>query len=202
MKKIALATVIVFLIASCGVRDQKKKPESEVLAQTQIEPEECNPKKYQLCDSLRNYFTIENEEVRIKLHIPVTSDSLQLVAIKNMPNKNINAIMVHLKGGVNCTPVEPIIDFIEIDTVIHFSNSDLTRLQGDNKLLIYIYNNQDELQSTKIDGIGSYEDALRKIREESLCNDRVETSAALRDTLIIFQPKEQDGDVIGGNQKK
>lgn len=57
----------------------------------------------------------------------------------------------------------------------------------------YIYNDQSGNVITDIQGINKYRLAMDKIRQENKC-----PSVNLDEPL---QPKEQDGDVIGGNQK-
>lgn len=194
MKKIALVIAIIFLIVSCGDKEQKqKKVVGEIQTQTQTETEGCAPKKYQLCDSTRNYFSIKDGKVRVKLNIPVTSDSLKLDTIINISTDSINAVLVHLKGNAVCTPPAPITKFISIDTIVNDLTQYRTRIQKHNKLLVYIYNNQNRSGSTNITGLKDYQSALAKIKRESYCPTGVATD-------YDKQPKEQDGDVIGGNQ--
>ncbi|MDF0717005.1 hypothetical protein PY092_12655 [Muricauda sp. 334s03] len=197
MKKIALVTAIIFLIGSCGTTEKKQddfeNKSKESKAQTETQNEECLPGKYSLCDKEQNYFYFKEDKVWVKLNIPVTSNDLELDTLRSISTESINAILVHLKGGEKCTPQTPIKKFITVDEPVEELNRYSTRMRDHDKLLVYIFNDQSGIEITKIQGINDYKFAKDKIRRESKC-----PSVNLDEPL---QPKEQDGDVIGGNQK-
>ncbi|MEM8762376.1 MAG: hypothetical protein AAGD88_01095 [Bacteroidota bacterium] len=210
MKKIALVTGLFLVVFSCNPKEEKQKQVEEIdqtqtETQTQLQTEECIPRRYQLCDTIRNNFTLKNNVVRIKLNIPVTSDDLKLNAIKDISNDSLNAILVHLKGNPSCTPLAPVSKFIPVDTVLSELNRYRTRLQNHDSLLVYIYNNDNsDLPRTNdfsrvFRNAKSYSEAIELIRRGSRCDEQGEPKPELKDSLLILQPKEQDGDVIGGN---
>ena len=143
--------------------------------------------------------------MRVKLNIPVTSDDLEFQAIKTVPNDFLNIIVVHLRGDSICTSIKPVSKFIPIDTVLPELNRYRNRLRSQDSLLVYIYNDDsndspttDEFSRVFSDA-KSYSEAIELIRRGSRCNQQGEPKPGFEDELYIFQPKEQDGDVIGGN---
>lgn len=209
MKKIALVTSLFLVVFSCNPKKEKQKQveeieQTQIEVQSQAQTEDCVPRRYRLCDTIRNNFALKNNVVRIKLNIPVTSDDLKLNAIKDISNDSLNAILVHLKGNPSCTPIIPVSKFISVDTVLVELNRHRSRLQNHDSLLVYIYNNDNsDLPRTNdfsrvFRNAKSYSEAIELIRRGSSCNNKGEPKPGLQDSLY-FQPKEQDGDVIGGN---
>lgn len=142
MKKTALAVAFIFLIASCGVKEEKQKDfeskPDDSKAQAKTQSEECLPGKYRLCDKEENYFYFKEDKVWVKLNIPVTSNHLEFDTIRSISTESINAILVHLKGGEECTPQFPIKRFITVDKPVVELNQYRTRLENHEKLLVYI----------------------------------------------------------------
>jgi hypothetical protein len=115
----------------------------------------------------------------------------------NISSTVLNAILIHLKGDSKCTPKKPVIDSIETKIKFKDVGIDPTRIQNDPNLLVVIFNNETLKQEDTVEfrlvvnGSQNYNEAL----EEILAGNK----GCPEDVIDpILQPREQNGDVIGG----
>lgn len=153
-------------------------------------------KKYRLRKEEGNFIDFGNET--IELNIPVTDERLIYQYARGIPNEKWNAILVWIKGSPKPTPDEPVTNGITASLTFSEIGISKSEFQEDPYLLVIIFNNTEEPLQDYVDCLINevgharhYLNARDKIRVEKKCKVL---------GMIPLQPREQDGDVIGGNQ--
>lgn len=196
MKKILITAFIAVLCLSCGGKKQKQKMEEKLV---NAKDEDCLPKRYELCDENYNYFKLKED--LIKLRIPVTDNNLHFKSMQIIPDVSINAILVHLKGGEDCTPDDPLVNFIPLEDRISNLGLDVSRLGSHDSLLVVVFNNTEPPERNDIMYIRSLIDSSRSYKEAKQKINNIVCLKEFDQSSGDKTPKEHGGDVIGGNQK-
>ncbi len=155
-------------------------------------------RKYRLRKEEGNFINLDKEEV--SLNIPVTETGMTYQQVERISSEDINAILVRIQGGPNNTPDDPVIDYISENLSFKEINIEKRRFERDPYLLVVIFNNMEELTT---DDIECFKQEVEDSRHYSEAEEKVRYKKRCQKIGIDpFQPREQDGDVIGGNQKK
>lgn len=151
-------------------------------------------KRYRLRKQDRNYFSRSGKT--IFLNIPVTKKKENInfeEPIIDISSKKINAILVKLKGDEFNTPDQPVKYKVPIRVRSELVQIKPANLKRDGLLVVGIFYDADPLTADTIDIFRraiidadfDYHEAVTKLRDKFL--------------LKSEKPKENDGDVIGGN---
>lgn len=160
-------------------------------------------KRYRL--KSKNGNMLSKKRKKMIFSIPVTENDMSYEECHNISSKEtgLNAILIRIKGSCNLTPKEPVVDSIKGKINLKKKNFDIKRLKEDPLMLVCIYNNCDKLSSAEIEYfkclVSSYDDypeATIAIRGEVSCGGY--NPNEIKDGSEK-KPREQDGDVIGGN---
>ncbi|AZQ59987.1 hypothetical protein EJ994_14705 [Maribacter sp. MJ134] len=149
-------------------------------------------KRYRLRKKDGNYFSGSAKTIFLK--IPVTSETLKFEEpVVNISTSLMNAVLVKLIGDESPTLPQPVVKEISIK----FKSEDIKlipkNLKRDGFLVVAIYNDSNQLDTETIE-------IFKQIIIDSE-SDYIEAVSRLRQKfeVKIKKPKENDGDVIGGN---
>ena len=152
-------------------------------------------KKYRLKKIEGNFFDLS--ERKIELNIPVTIPNMDFKEAANISSDDLNAILVRIQGrDRNCTPNVPSVHSISQTLFFDDYNIIDQRLENDPLLAVIIFNNDTPFEvdlpyfEEVVKNSSDVSELINEIRDDNLCNKKDKP----------FQPREQDGDVIGGNQ--